>query len=147
MATERAENVLKKQIADSDLHFYFHPVLPLRVSLGCISAWVTRILVSRGSAGCVVSKTYRIVHTRACLREVGIALDGAQRGWRRRGVCGEMDRQKESTGVGWVDFSGKARVLRMRYRHEQGTFLGQFVCGANYTPYLCLAEGRAPTSF
>jgi hypothetical protein len=32
MATERAENVLKKQIADSDLHFYFHPVLPLRVS-------------------------------------------------------------------------------------------------------------------
>jgi hypothetical protein len=32
MATERAENVLKKQIADSDLHFYFHPVLLLRVS-------------------------------------------------------------------------------------------------------------------
>jgi hypothetical protein len=52
--------------------------------------------------GCAVLKIQRIVHTRACLKEVGIALGGARGGWRRRGLCGVMEKKSEKyEGLGW----------------------------------------------
>ena len=102
--------------------------------------WVALFLASRRSVGCVGFKTYRIVHRRACPRNVYIALGEARGGRRRRGLYGEFDGGEEERdiregGGGGYTSQVKNRVCRCDTGLEYRTapYENREACKAPYT--------------